>query len=213
MSLTPQELFSNLKTGDLLMIPASLPSDKGRQITLLSAVLRTGDDGALYLSQPDEHRALSRAYADLNPFRWDPKKGALVDRDGDVPRWYTVDIALERGGAKESAAKYAAVPRLEHMRPEHVIDDLAFKRFVEKDPLAGQLDGIITNGEAGSPMYQLALALDAMGIGYTRDQAMGLAYFMERFHGRNRMVATLIAIGDRDAGEAAAAAGSSPKKT
>lgn len=208
MAITPRELFTTLKAGDLLMIPISLPSDKGKQTTSFVSVLRVGDDGELYLSYPNKDRALPHAYRGCNPFRWDPKKAILVDKDGDVPKWYSVDITLERGGAEKQAAKYATVPRLESMKPEHAFDSAAFEDFLQKDPRCAQLDGIVRNGEAGQATWQLALALDVMGVTYTREQLVGLAYFIECFESHNKMAAIHVVLAERNA--AAAVAGDAP---
>lgn len=206
MAITPQQLFASLQPGDLLMIPMSLPSDKGKQITTFSTVLRVGPEGELYLSYPDERRATAQGYPRCNPFRWDPKKAILVDKDGDVPSWYSVDIALERGGAKRQADLYATVPRLEQVKPEHVFDTAAFKRFLSENPRCAQLDGIVTNGEAGQATWQLSLALDLMGVQYTKEQLLGLSYFMERFESHNKMAAIHVVLAERNDIEADRAA-------
>jgi hypothetical protein len=193
MSLSMPDLFTNLKAGDLLMIPVELPLSK-EKVTAFATVLRVGPEGELYLSCRDEHRATIFADACCNPFRWDPKKGALVDKDGEVPRWYTIDIMLERGGAAREAALYAEVPRLEHMRPELAFTDVEFKRlFLQKDDRrAVVLNGLLRNGEAGGLATQLMLALDVLGVQYSQQQAMGITYFMESLKARRTVHAALI---------------------
>lgn len=203
MGTTPEQLFTTLEPGDLLMIPMSLPSDKGKRITTFSTVLRVGAEGELYLSYPAEHRATAQADKGHNPFRWDPKMSILVDKDGSVPRWYSIDITLERGGAKKQANRYATVPRLEHMRPEHVFDGSAFEQFIKQDPRCAQLDGIITNGEAGQATWQLALALDLVNVTYTSDQLVALGYFMECFESHNKMAAIHVVLAERNVAEGA----------
>ena len=195
MSLSMQDLFTNLRAGDLLMIPIELPLSK-EKVTAFATVLRVGSEGELYLSQRDEHRATVFADGCCNPFHWDPKKGALIDKDGEVPRWYTVDIALERGGATKEASLYAEVPRLEHMSPEHAFTDVDFKRrFLDKDDRrAVMLNGILRNGEAGGLATQLMLALDVLGIQYSQQQAMGITYFMESLKARRTVQAALIKV-------------------
>lgn len=195
MSLSMQDLFTNLQAGDLLMIPIELPLSK-EKVTAFATVLRVGSEGEFYLSQRDEHRATVWADGCCNPFRWDPKKGVLVDKEGEVPRWYTVDILLERGGAIKEANLYAEVPRLEHMRPELAFTDADFKRlFIQKDDRrAVMLNGILRNGEAGGLATQLMLALDVLGIQYGQQQAMGLTYFMEALKARRTVQAALIKV-------------------
>lgn len=205
MSKTPREIFTSLKAGDLLEIPCTR-HDNQSTFTMLSAVLRVGPEGELYLSHPAEHRATPKAYTGYNPFRWDPKKGVLVDKNGELPRWYTIDIRLERAAATDLAHTYSTVPRLEQLRPEHMVDDEKAGRFIRHDPRHDMLEGIVTNGEAGSPACQLALALDVMGIAVDSAQMPGLGYFMERFAASNRVGAVIIALGDRNAAEAALAA-------
>ncbi|TXG79571.1 MAG: hypothetical protein E6R14_10765 [Thermomicrobiales bacterium] len=176
MSKTPQELFTGLQIGDLLMVPVTLPKSK-EQLTAFAAVLRIGDEGEFYLGRLSEHRPDPRPDS-CNPYRWSADKGALIDCDGDVPRWYSVDIQRERHGALKVAQAYTAVPRLDEFR--HPFNDGEFKRFMEKDPRHAILEGIAVNGEAGSVGIQLSLALDAMGVAHDKEQAIGLAYFMER---------------------------------
>ncbi len=206
MAISMQELFTTLQAGDLLMIPMELPSDGGKKILTYASVLRVEGE-ELYLSYPDEHRATARAYRACNPFRWDARKSILVDKDGDVPRWYSIGICRERGAAVDQAAKYATVPRLKDVKPEHAFDSAAFKDFLHKDPRCSQLDGIVTNGEAGQATWQLSLALDLMGVSYTSEQLVGLAYFMECFESHNKMAAIHVVLAERndiEAGRAAA---------
>jgi hypothetical protein len=176
MSKTPQELFTGLQPGDLIMAPITLPQPK-KQMTVFAAVLRIGEEGEIYLGRLSEHRPDPRP-DDNNPYRWSAEKGALVDNDGDVPRWYSVDIQLERRGAHKVAEAYAAVPRQDRFR--HPFNDGEFKRFMAQDPRHATLEGIAVNGEAGSVGIQLSLALDAMGVPHDKEQAIGLSYFMER---------------------------------
>ncbi len=176
MATEPKPLFASLTPGDLLMVPVTLPQSKA-QMTVFTAVLRIGEEGEIYLGRLSEHHP--DAHPDGgNPYRWSDDKGALVDKDGDVPRWYSVNIQLERRGALKAAQAYATVPRLGEFR--HPFDDDEFKRFMEKDSRHAILDGIVANGEAGSTGIQLSLALDAMGVAHDKEQAVGLSYFIER---------------------------------
>lgn len=198
MAILMQELFASLQAGDLLLVPIALPSDGGARIISYVSVLRVEGE-ALCLSYPNERFALAQAYRGHNPFRWDPMKDALVDKNGDVPRWYSIHICRERGGAAKHAATYASVPRLEHVKPEHVFDDAAFRDFLKNDPRFAQLDGIVRNGEAGQATWQLALALGIMGVEYTKEQLVGLSGFMEILVSHQKMVAiheTLAALHD-----------------
>lgn len=183
-----QDLFASLAAGDLLLVPIALPSDGGKQTISFVSVLRV-QDGKLYLSYPDQDQALSIAYQGYNPFLWDDRKNALVDKNGDVPRWYSIHICRERGGAAKQAAAYASVPRYEQVKPELMFSDDAFKRFLRQDPRVAQLDGIVRNGEAGPATWQLALALDVMGVECPQEQLVGLAWFMEMFAARIKSAA------------------------
>lgn len=188
MAISMQDLFASLQAGDLLLVPIALPSDGGRQIISYVSVLRVEGE-ALHLSYPNTRFALATAYKGHNPFRWDPTKNTLVDKNGDVPRWYSIHICRERGGAATQAAVYASVPRLEQVKPEHKFDDAAFRQFLRQDPRVAQLDGIVRNGEAGQATWQLALALDVMGVEYTQEQLVGLAWFIEMLASHQKMVA------------------------
>ena len=75
MSKTPQELFTGLQIGDLLMVPVTLPKSK-EQLTAFAAVLRIGDEGEFYLGRLSEHRPDPRPDS-CNPYRWSADKGAL----------------------------------------------------------------------------------------------------------------------------------------
>ncbi len=192
MAIDPKSLFSSLAAGDLLMVPITLPQSK-QSLTVFSAVLRVGDEGELYLGRLSEHHPDARPES-CNPYRWSDDKGALVDADGDVPRWYTVNIQLERRGALKVAQTYSTVPRIGEFR--HPYNDGEFKRFLEKDPRHAILEGIAVNGEAGSPAIQLSLALDVMGIPHDKEHAIGLGYFIERLAAQRTIRALLISGGE-----------------
>lgn len=178
MSTSVKALLKSLKPGDMLIIPTALPVS-GEPIVCFSAVLRVGEDGEFYISSPSEHRpqAIANEY---NPLHWSDSKGALVDCDDDVPRWYSVDIQLERGGADAVAAEYAAVPRADLLK--HKIEDSDMESFIKKDPRYRQISGVVHNGEAGSSLDQLSLTLDLMGVAHTKEQLVGLGCFLQQWH-------------------------------
>lgn len=192
MATDLKTLLTSLTPGDLLMIPITLPESK-QSLTAFAAVLRIGDDGELYLGRLSEHHPDPRPDGG-NPYRWSDDKGALIDAEGDVPRWYTVNLQLERRGALKAAQTYASVPRLGEAR--HPITDADFKRFMEKDPRHAVLEGIVVNGEAGSPATQLSLALDVMGVPHNQEQASGLGYFIERLAAQRTIRALIISGGE-----------------
>ncbi len=192
MATEPKSLFTSLDLGDLLMVPITLPASK-ESLTAFAAVLRLGDNGEFYLGRLSEHRPDPRP-GDGNPYRWSDDKGALVDKEGDVPRWYTVNIQLERRGALKAAQSYTTVPRLGEAR--HPVSDDLFKQFMEKDPRHAVLEGIVVNGEAGSPATQLSLALDVMGVPHDEEQAIGLGYFIERLAAQRTIRALIISGGE-----------------
>lgn len=198
MSITPKELFASLQAGDLLMIPIVLP-DSRQEIMAFAAVLRREGD-QLYLSKRWEQHASDQADACCNPFHWDNRLGVLVNKEGKMPLWYSVDIQVERGGAPKLAEQYAQVPRVEQCRYE--ISDHDAMAFLKNSAEVNVLRGIVQNGEAGSPATQLALALDVMGVSYTKEQLVGLGYFAESMVARSRVnSALLIAISEGMAGD------------
>lgn len=170
-------------------------------------VLRVDDQGGLYLSRFSDAHPVPTANAPCNPFRWSDDKGTLVDCDGDVPRWYTTDISLERGGAKKAAAEYADVPRAEHLR--HKITEADMRAF-QNDPRYQQIMGISNNGEAGNPASQLSLVLDVMGVAHTKEQLVGVAWHLLRTVAKSDVQIALILL---DLGTAAdSAEGNQPNQ-
>lgn len=93
-----KERLSRLVGGDLLLIP----SLRGM---CFSAVLRVGSSGELYLSHVSVKQVAGEAQALSNPFSWDDDVGALVDRDGDVPLWYSSGIDVEQAGATQAGPR------------------------------------------------------------------------------------------------------------
>lgn len=170
MRKDPEVLFHSLTAGDELVIPISPPAVH-QTIILSAAVLRVDDQGRIYLSKPTDDRPTATAFAACNPFRWSTEKGALVDCDGDVPRWYNTDIMLERGGAKQAAAEYALVPRSEDV--SHTLTDADLEAF-KASPKMKLIAGIARNGDVDNPTDQLSLVLDVLGITYTNELLIGL---------------------------------------
>ena len=182
MDSTPDKFFTRLQAGDLLVIPdhCSLNKKRGSAV-LFSVVLRVDAEGGLYLSYPFEHRPRAMTYGSDNPFQWDPVKKVLLDKHGRVPTWYSSDIKYDPGGAKKEAEIYARVPRLENLNKQHQITGTDVLDLISQQPdLVAVIEGIVANGEAGRPESQLLLALEMMGVEFSRDQAVRLAYFMER---------------------------------
>ncbi len=192
MATDSKTLFSSLAAGDMLMVPIKPPLIK-QEATHFVTVLRVDDQGGLYLSRFSDDHPVSAAQASCNPFRWSDEKGTLVDCDGDVPRWYTTDISLERGGAKKAAAEYADVPRAEHSR--HQLTRADIEAF-ESDPRFRVIAGISQNGEAGNPPNQLSLVLDLMGIAHTKEQLVGVAWHLLRSQAKSDLHIALISLGD-----------------
>lgn len=196
MTTSPKTLFSSLVAGDLLMVPIRPPLVP-TETTFFAAVLRVDDKGRLYLSRFSEHHPVSLPNVSCNPFRWSDDKGALVDCDGEVPRWYTVDISVERRGAEKAAAEYDRVPRFEHLRHQFTKADL--EGFM-KDPRFALISGIGTNGEAGNPAHQMSLVLDVMGVHCTKEQLVGIAWHLFRTQVKSDTQIALISLGaDNDA--------------
>ena len=195
MATDPKTLFSSLAAGDMLMVPIRPPliDKKEKEKTYFVTVLRVDDQGGLYLARFSDDHPVSAANAPCNPFRWSDDKGTLVDCDGDVPRWYTVDISLERGGAKKAAAEYAAVPRAEHLRHQLARADM---EAFESDPRFRTIAGISANGEVGNPANQLSLVLDLMGVYHTKEQLVGVAWHLLRSTAKSDVQIALISIGD-----------------
>ncbi len=195
MTIDPKTLFISLVAGDMLMVPIRPPliDKKEKERTCFVTVLRVDDQGGLYLSRFSDDHPVSVANAPCNPFRWSDDKGTLVDCDGDVPRWYTIDIALERGGAKKAALEYATVPRAEHLR--HQLTRADMEAF-ENDPRFRTIAGISANGEVGNPANQLSLVLDLMGVAHTKEQLVGVAWHLLRTVAKSDVQIALISIGD-----------------
>lgn len=192
MATNPKTLFSSLAAGDMLMVPVKPPLVDTETLFFVT-VLRVDDLGRVYLSQPSKDRPVSAANALCNPFHWSDDEDTLVDCDGDVPCWYTPDILLERGGAKQAAAQYAAVPRAEHLR--HQFTEADWEAF-KSDPRFQMIAGISQNGEAGNPAHQLSLALDLMGVAHTKEQLVGVAWHLLRSQAQSGMQIAVISLDD-----------------
>lgn len=184
MSTSPKDLFARLEPGDLLQIPVSLPIS-GKQQMAYSTVLRLGPKRELYLTCPNEDPRTSKACCH-NPFHWDDEKGVLVDRDGEVPLWYSDGIHRMVGEGAKVAEAYEKVPRLEHLSFDVKLDDNALDAFVAS-PLFGVISGLVQNGEAGSSETQLSLLLDQLGMPHTAEQLMALVTFLQMYSAK-RMV-------------------------
>lgn len=190
MATAPKTLFSSLTAGDMLMVPIRPPLIE-KEAMFFVTVLRVDDQGGLYLSRFSDDHPVSTANARCNPYHWSDDKGVLVDCDGDVPDWYTIDISLERGGAKKAAAEYACVPRAEHLR--HKITEADMKAF-ESDPRFRTITGISQNGEAGNPAQQLSLVLDLMGVDHNKEQLVGAAWHLLRTVAKSDVQIALISL-------------------
>lgn len=195
-----KERLSRLVGGDLLLIP----SLRGM---CFSAVLRVGSSGELYLSHVSVKQVAGEAQALSNPFSWDDDVGALVDRDGDVPLWYSSGIDVEQAGATKQALAYASTPRAENAK--YAVSGEDMTAFMN-DPRYAALSGIVGNGEAGGMVTQLSLALDLMGKSHTKEELIGLAWFVEhcsmRRAARDALVIAAIAMDSEVSGLATPAA-------
>jgi hypothetical protein len=178
MTTSLKSLFSSLVAGDLLKVYVTPPLIEVATMFNVT-VLRVDDEGGLHLSQISHDKPVSVPLTTRNPFHWSDDKGALVDRDGDVPRWYSDNITLDHLGARRAAAEYAAVPRAEHTRHTLQEGDMsALMDSFRNDPRYSKIEGIVNNGEAGSPPDQLSLVLDVMGVDHTQEQLVGLSWFL-----------------------------------
>jgi hypothetical protein len=204
MATDPKTLFTSLAAGDMLMVPIRSPLIDKKEKTCLVTVLRVDDQGGLYLSRFSDDHPVPTANAPYNPYSWSDDSGTLVDCDGDVPRWYTTDITLERGGAKKAAAEYADVPRTEHLR--HELTEADMKAF-RSDPRYQMISGISQNGEAGNPANQLSLVLDLMGVAHTKEQLVGVAWHLLHTVAKSDVQIALISL---DSGSIADAAEGNP---
>ena len=96
--------MKSLNVGDVLYMPMQ---HLGK--TLKSVVLYIDDKG-FYPSWPQEELFVSCPLV-FSPYRWSSEDNAIVDRDGDIPRWYSEHIRVERGANIETPAEYARIPR------------------------------------------------------------------------------------------------------
>lgn len=174
MKPTPKDVILSLKTGDLLVIPFRHPTFDNVPL-VFSSVLRTGEGGEIYLSIITDGM-VPIPHAPGNPFRWDDQAGALVDRRGEIPEWYSDGIRVEPGGARKVAEEYARVPRMEQLRFNTSIEDL--RPFVQ-DPRFSLLYGIVRNGEVRNLKDQLLLMLDIVGVECTHEQFIGVHWVFE----------------------------------
>lgn len=187
----PKDLFSSLAVGDLLMIPGER-RETGEMLPALSVVLRFGDGGTIYLSWPTEERPDTQPDP-RNPYCWSDDQDALIDCDGEVPPWYSVDIQCEHRGALKEVDSYNAVPRLKHL--QHPLGDSELRHFRDHDTRFPILHGITANGEAGPPMHQLELALSVMGVAVDKEQMIGLSCFMKQLMAQSRARTALLGFG------------------
>ena len=199
MATDPKTLFLSLAAGDMLMVPVKSPL-MAMDETFFVTVLRV-DQGDIFLSKLSDNRPVSVANALCNPFRFSDSKNALIDRDGDVPRWYTIDISLERGGAQKAAAEYAQVPRAEHLR--YRLTEAEMNAF-KSDPRFPLIAGIVQNGEAGNQADQMSLVLDLMGIVYTKEALAGVTWHLLRSQAKFDVQIALISLDLGTAGDSAA---------
>lgn len=180
MAAHSKTLFSSLVgailAGDMLIVPIGKPFVE-QETAYFATVLRVDSDGWVYLSWfSDDPQHTSTRMAPDGPFRWSDEQLALVDREGDVPIWYTNNISFELRGAQEAAAKYAAVPRIEQLQHSFTGDDM--QGFITSDPRFEVIVGIGTNGEAGNLAEQLSLALNVLDVNHTKEQLVGIACFL-----------------------------------
>lgn len=175
----------------MLMVPVKLPTS-GMETVYYAAVLRVDTEAGLYLSEFSEDQPPSVANATENPLNWSEEKGTLVDRNGEVPRWYSTNISLERGGAMKAATEYATVPRTEHVR--HKLTDADIEAFMSslRCPM---ISGIVANGEVPDKVDQLSLALDVLGVAHTKEQLVGLVWHLEFSRANFEVQIALVTLG------------------
>lgn len=168
-------LFSSLVAGDLLRMSLRPPLFEAETVYMVS-VLRVDDNG-LYLSRLSHDSPVSLPDGSCNPFFWSDEKGVLVDSTGIVPDWYTSDMLIIHGGAKDAAARYATLPRAEQLPCQLTEMEMtaAMEKFVT-DPRHRIITDIVLGDEADSLADQVALVLSVMGVILTKDQFIGLLW-------------------------------------
>lgn len=165
-------VLAGLTAGDGIYAPLSI---QGEEVTIQASVLRREGD-LIWVSIGQENSWSNRPYP-YNPLKWDESKSALADKDGDVPKWYSVRLSFERGVAQDAVARYEAIPRLDKT-PVDELKDEEWDAFV-KTPLADIVIGLIHNGEAGHMYTQLALLLNVMDGLSEKDRIAALMFFCE----------------------------------
>lgn len=168
-------LFSSLVAGDLLRMSLRPPLFEAETVYMVS-VLRVDDNG-LYLSRLSEDGPISLADGPNNPYRWSDEKEALVDKTGTVSDWYTKDILIERGGAKDAAVRYATIPRVEQLPCRLTEIEAAAEKFMT-DPRHRIIADIVLGDEGDDQADQIALVLSVMGVTLTEEQFVGLVWYL-----------------------------------
>lgn len=183
MSTTPKELMERLEAGDLLQAPITLPIDGTQTFGYATVLRREGDQ--IYLTCFTEHGQGTKV-CDQNPFRWDDAKNALVNRHGEVPRWYSDGIQRHVRESVKIAEAYAKIPRKEHLKGTVSITDESVEQFANS-PMLTVIGGLVQNGEAGGSETQIALLLEQLGMPYNTEQLMALVSYVQMYS-TNRLV-------------------------
>lgn len=168
-----------LRAGDLFEYPGSVVSEDLGVNTYYVAVLRVEKDGGAYLSLPwTGKRPTLRPDTPNNPYRV-TTMGELASRHGVPSVWFS--RAEHRPLAAQAVVReYEKVPRVDSVRR-----DVTLHAGVEAvdtlmhGSLYPILVGIVRNGEAGSPMERLSLALKVIGLGFTAEQLVLLSVYQE----------------------------------
>lgn len=169
-----KRFFAELMPGDGLRVDVIVGS---QPITARMSVLRRSGDRSefIHLAYGLENGWGSRPMP-WGPFRWDDEKGVLVDREGDIPPWFTLgELQVDRDAAKEATERYVRVPREEHVRVK--VDEMALNRIF-KSTFMEDIFGIAVNEEAGGFDTQLVLVLELIGVQIDSKQLSLLLIFL-----------------------------------
>lgn len=165
---TVKSPLKKMRLGDGLRIYH--PSNVVLQVALLR---RIGE--LFFLSMPAEN-TYRHTLAPNNPYRWDESLQTLVGYNECTPQWWSPSFDLERGVAQEASRRYNVTPRFD-IDNVFTLTEAMLQNFRASD-LPYILDGLGENGEGGSPINTLCLALRAIGINATDQQIFALEIFI-----------------------------------
>ncbi|MHB8652178.1 MAG: hypothetical protein ACYC8S_03525 [Minisyncoccota bacterium] len=161
------QLVRSLKPGDMIHV---MHTCRGKATLFFCAVLEIEEDSAgekqLFLSLLDSDKPIPVS-SSFNPYHWDEKKQAIVDRDGDIFASKEEFVGIEREGAAETAKIYSQIPRRKDVRV-HVTDaDIA---LLCRDPLSEVIIHILGTEEAKTIPEMVSLVLDKLNMPHSPHQ-------------------------------------------